>query len=157
MTKTNKTTRDLRGLVVPLAHSVQLGDLGPEDAPLVAELAEALGLGRHAERCNCPDGADADEYLGNLTQEQFTATVRAIMGPLAGQVTNLEGLIADWWDDLQFALARNMVECPHCEGDGEEPGAAWDPVAGIPACCVCNGRGQVTQEIATAYHERHDE
>jgi DnaJ-class molecular chaperone len=44
------------------------------------------------------------------------------------------------------------VECPHCLGDGEEPGAPVDP-HGRYLCTVCNGTGEVTSPVAATYLE----
>jgi DnaJ-class molecular chaperone len=53
-------------------------------------------------------------------------------------------------------MTTATVECPHCLGDGEEPGAPVDP-HGRYLCTVCNGSGEVTATIAAAYTEEEDE
>ena len=44
-----------------------------------------------------------------------------------------------------------FVDCPRCEGDGEEPGV---PVSwGYVPCDLCLGDGEVTEEMADQYEE----
>jgi DnaJ-class molecular chaperone len=43
-----------------------------------------------------------------------------------------------------------VVDCPRCDGDGEEPGAPVDPCE-IALCDLCGGKGEVLKEVATRY------
>lgn len=43
-----------------------------------------------------------------------------------------------------------LVVCPHCLGDGEEPGAPIDDL-GTAICTLCNGSGEVPESIAIEY------
>ena len=45
------------------------------------------------------------------------------------------------------------VECPHCGGDGKEPGAPDDVEAGAPQCGVCGGGQYVTHKVARKYRQ----
>ena len=45
------------------------------------------------------------------------------------------------------------IECPHCGGDGKEPGAPDDLEAGAPQCGVCKGGQYVTHATARKYRQ----
>jgi len=44
------------------------------------------------------------------------------------------------------------VTCPHCAGDGEEPGAPVEP-DGVWLCVLCGGMGLVTEAAAQRWTE----
>ncbi len=46
--------------------------------------------------------------------------------------------------------------CPHCGGDGEEPGAPVDPNL-VAVCMLCKGKGVVTAKTAKQYYNMCDE
>jgi DnaJ-class molecular chaperone len=43
------------------------------------------------------------------------------------------------------------IECPRCDGDGEEPGAPVDLVDGTALCGLCDGHGMVSQARVREY------
>ena len=45
---------------------------------------------------------------------------------------------------------RGPVTCPHCDGDGEEPGAPLD-LEGQQMCSICHGEGKVSVIKAHRY------
>jgi DnaJ-class molecular chaperone len=49
-----------------------------------------------------------------------------------------------------------MVTCPHCNGDGEEPGAPVD-LDGVYLCTLCRGSGEVSQRKADTYSEESED
>jgi DnaJ-class molecular chaperone len=48
---------------------------------------------------------------------------------------------------------EELVECPRCEGFGEEPGAPTDVELGEPLCTECHGHRQVSVKQAKQYAE----
>lgn len=40
-------------------------------------------------------------------------------------------------------MTPTLMTCPRCDGDGEEPGAPFNPDDGLALCLECDGRGEV--------------
>lgn len=51
-----------------------------------------------------------------------------------------------------MSMSDPYVICPHCDGDGEEPGAPMD-VDGDWICTLCDGSGRVRQSVAEEYED----
>ena len=53
--------------------------------------------------------------------------------------------------------SRGLVDCPRCEGVGEEPGAPVDMEYGNALCSCCKGTGRVVTPVTpkeiVAYEE----
>jgi len=46
-----------------------------------------------------------------------------------------------------------MVNCPRCDGYGEEPGAPLELDGSVALCTLCIGKGQVSPQQAKEYKE----
>jgi len=52
-------------------------------------------------------------------------------------------------------MTTKRVTCPHCEGDGEEPGAPVSPME-VVLCDLCGGAGEVSEAKARRYKIMED-
>lgn len=55
--------------------------------------------------------------------------------------------------DQERRQSKELIPCPHCDGDGEEPGApiGVDWTDEDTACHLCGGRGRVQPDVAEQY------
>ena len=64
-----------------------------------------------------------------------------------------------WTEELRIVLNnrhKSALQCPRCEGDGEEPGAPVDLEDGVALCGLCHGKGYVTLRVALDHYTEEE-
>jgi len=96
-------------------------------------------------------GADFGDLFGDLFGSAFRNAGRASANPSAPRRGNdIEYTMQISLEDAYRGVTRKievprLETCPHCGGDGAEPGTKAD------TCQTCGGRGQVQQTVNTPF------
>jgi len=96
-------------------------------------------------------GADFGDLFGDLFGSAFRNTGRSSANPNAPRRGNdIEYTMQISLEDAYRGVTRKievprLETCPHCGGDGAEPGTKAD------TCQTCGGRGQVQQTVNTPF------